>query len=61
MIGIELGLIDAATGAGLVAAGLLSVLLFPLAALTVLRMRPDVTAEQVPSLTDIAPTSGGTS
>ena len=60
MIGLELGLIDAATGAGLVAAGLLSVLLFPLAALTVLRLAPDVTGEGSASLTDIAPTSGGT-
>jgi Kef-type K+ transport system membrane component KefB len=39
MIGIELGLIDAATGAALIAAGLLSVLIFPLAALTILRRR----------------------
>jgi predicted Kef-type K+ transport protein len=60
MIGVELGLLDAATSAGLIAAGLLSVLLFPLAALTVLRMSPDVTAQPAPSLTDIAPTSGGT-
>jgi Kef-type K+ transport system membrane component KefB len=37
MIGIKLALIDAATGAALIAAGLLSVLAFPLAALTVLR------------------------
>jgi Kef-type K+ transport system membrane component KefB len=37
MIGIELGAIDEATGAALIAAGLLSVLLFPLLALTVLR------------------------
>jgi Kef-type K+ transport system membrane component KefB len=37
MIGIELGLLDDATGAALVAAGLLSVLLFPLLALTLLR------------------------
>ena len=36
-IGMELGLIGAATGAALVAAGLLSVLIFPLVALTVLR------------------------
>ena len=36
-IGLELGLISQATGAALVAAGLLSVLLFPLAALTLLR------------------------
>ena len=35
-IGMELGLISQATGAALVAAGLLSVLLFPLAALTLL-------------------------
>ena len=61
MIGVELGLLDAATGAGLVAAGLLSVLIFPLAALTVLRMCSDVTAEGAASLTGIAPTSGGTS
>jgi Kef-type K+ transport system membrane component KefB len=36
-IGIELGKLDQATGAALVAAGLLSVLLFPLASLTILR------------------------
>jgi Kef-type K+ transport system membrane component KefB len=55
MIGIELGLVDAATGAGLVAAGLLSVLLFPLAALSVLR----VTNARAPSPIRIAPTPGG--
>jgi Kef-type K+ transport system membrane component KefB len=55
MIGIELGLIDAATGAGLVAAGLLSVLLFPLAALSVLR----VTDRREPGPIQIAPTPGG--
>jgi Kef-type K+ transport system membrane component KefB len=60
MIGIELRLIDAATGAGLVAAGLLSVLIFPLAALTVLRAGSGVTVERAPSLTDTAPTAGGT-
>jgi hypothetical protein len=37
MIGMELGLLDRATGAALIAAGLLSVLAFPLAALTILR------------------------
>jgi Kef-type K+ transport system membrane component KefB len=37
MIGVELGLLGEATAAALVAAGLLSVLLFPLAALTLLR------------------------
>jgi Kef-type K+ transport system membrane component KefB len=36
-IGMELGKLDQATGAALIAAGLLSVLLFPLAALTILR------------------------
>jgi len=36
-IGMELGTISAATGAALVGAGILSVLLFPLAALTVLK------------------------
>jgi Kef-type K+ transport system membrane component KefB len=36
-IGMELSRLDQATGAALVAAGLLSVLLFPLAALTILR------------------------
>ena len=41
MIGIELGLIDDATGAALVAAGLLSVLVFPLVALTLLRAGPE--------------------
>jgi Kef-type K+ transport system membrane component KefB len=36
-IGMELGVLDEATGAALIAAGLLSVLLFPLLALTLLR------------------------
>lgn len=36
-IGLELGTIDAETGAALVGAGILSVLLFPLGALTLLR------------------------
>jgi Kef-type K+ transport system membrane component KefB len=36
-IGMDLGVLSQTTGAGLVAAGLLSVLIFPLAALTVLR------------------------
>lgn len=49
MIGIELGLIDAATGAALVAAGLLSVLIFPLAALTILR-RAEPAPHAAPSL-----------
>jgi Kef-type K+ transport system membrane component KefB len=37
MIGIELGLLDDATGAALIAAGLISVLVFPVVALTLLR------------------------
>ena len=45
MIGIELGLLDEATGAALVAAGLLSVLLFPLLALTLLRREEAQSAE----------------
>ena len=36
-IGLELGLITKATGAALIAAGLLSVLIFPIIALTILR------------------------
>jgi predicted Kef-type K+ transport protein len=36
-IGMELGLLSPATGAAMVVAGLLSVLLFPLGALTLLR------------------------
>ena len=39
-IGMELGQLDQATGAALVAAGLLTVLLFPLAAVSVLRGAP---------------------
>ena len=38
-IGMELGLITKATGAALIAAGLLSVLIFPLCALTLLRQQ----------------------
>jgi Kef-type K+ transport system membrane component KefB len=41
MIGQELGLLEPATAAALVAAGLLSVLAFPLAALTVLRPKSE--------------------
>jgi Kef-type K+ transport system membrane component KefB len=47
MIGMELGLLDAATGAGLIAAGLLSVLVFPLAALTLLGRREPAVAPGV--------------
>jgi Kef-type K+ transport system membrane component KefB len=50
MIGIELGLLDEATGAGLIAAGLLSVLVFPLAALTFLRAaEPERAASPAPT------------
>jgi Kef-type K+ transport system membrane component KefB len=41
-IGLELGLITKATGAALIAAGLLSVLIFPLLALTILRHDSEV-------------------
>ena len=50
-IGMELGELDQATGAALVAAGLLSVLLFPLAALTVLRAAGDGRPATGPSAT----------
>jgi predicted Kef-type K+ transport protein len=50
-IGMDLGLISEATGAALIAAGLLSVLLFPVGALVVLRYaagasRPSRSASQ---------------
>jgi Kef-type K+ transport system membrane component KefB len=45
MIGIELDLLDQATGAALIAAGLLSVLVFPLLALTILRRGERASAE----------------
>jgi Kef-type K+ transport system membrane component KefB len=48
-IGTELGLISAATGAALVAAGLLSVVLFPLTALTVLGREETATAAASPA------------
>src|ERR671927_1022030 len=47
-IGMQLGLLSAANGAALVAAGLLSVLLFPLAALTVLRRGEVAVARAAP-------------
>ncbi len=46
-IGLELGLFTKATGAALIAAGLLSVLIFPLLALTILR-RSGVVSTAVP-------------
>ena len=46
-IGLELGLITKATGAALIAAGLLSVLIFPLLALTILR-RSEAVSTAVP-------------
>jgi predicted Kef-type K+ transport protein len=58
MIGMELELLDQATGAALIAAGLLSVLLFPLLALTLLRgeerdAEPAATAAPIrPSLSE---------
>jgi Kef-type K+ transport system membrane component KefB len=48
-IGMELGLISRATGAALIAAGLLSVLVFPLAALVLLRAGGEPQASPSPS------------
>ena len=48
-IGMELGLITKATGAALIAAGLLSVLLFPAGALTLLRREAELQAAPSPS------------
>jgi Kef-type K+ transport system membrane component KefB len=48
-IGMELGLISRATGAALIAAGLLSVLIFPLTALVVLRGAGETEAQAAPS------------
>ena len=48
-IGLELGLIDAAGAAALIGAGLLSVLLFPLIALTTLRRTPWPSQSRSPS------------
>jgi Kef-type K+ transport system membrane component KefB len=42
-IGLDLGVIDAATSAALIAAGLLSVVLFPTAGLALLRSKPAMT------------------
>ena len=41
-IGVELGVISAANAAALIAAGLLSVLIFPAAALTLLKRDPEM-------------------
>jgi Kef-type K+ transport system membrane component KefB len=49
-IGIDLGLISKATGAALIAAGLLSVLIFPAAALAALGKRNDAQISPSPSL-----------
>jgi Kef-type K+ transport system membrane component KefB len=56
-IGMELGKLSPAAGAALVAAGLLSVLLFPLSALSLLRAHEDRADELVPA--DQAPTTSG--
>jgi predicted Kef-type K+ transport protein len=47
-LGIDLGLLETAAAAALVAAGLLSVLLFPVAALAILHRRPDSAGLPVP-------------
>jgi Kef-type K+ transport system membrane component KefB len=51
-IGLDLGVIDAATSAALVAAGLLSVMIFPATGLALLRSRP---AEPTAAAVDDAP------
>jgi Kef-type K+ transport system membrane component KefB len=59
MIGMDLGVIDQATGAALIAAGLLSVLLFPLLALTLLRRAESpVTRAEPQRLTPTTPQGG---
>jgi Kef-type K+ transport system membrane component KefB len=57
MIGLELGLLDAATSAGLIAAGLLSVLIFPLVALTILRRAEPAAAR--PATEPLPPVGAG--
>jgi Kef-type K+ transport system membrane component KefB len=57
MIGVELGLLDAATSAGLIAAGLLSVLIFPLLALTILRRAEPAAAP--PAVEPLPPIGAG--
>jgi Kef-type K+ transport system membrane component KefB len=57
-IGMELGKLTPASGGALVAAGLLSVVLFPLSALSVLRARED--QAEKPMAADGSPTTGGT-
>ncbi len=54
-IGMELGLIDAAGSAALIGAGLLSVLLFPLAGLLLLRSTPQPGGTDVPDRDRPAP------
>jgi Kef-type K+ transport system membrane component KefB len=54
-IGQELGLVDAAGSAALIGAGLLSVLLFPLIALTLLRRTPWLTQSRSPSAAQRSP------
>ncbi|MBV9256767.1 MAG: cation:proton antiporter [Ktedonobacteraceae bacterium] len=45
-IGMELGLLSKANGAALIAAGLLSVVIFPLLALAILRMQPTISVRE---------------
>jgi Kef-type K+ transport system membrane component KefB len=53
-IGLDLGVIDAATSAALIAAGLLSVLVFPATGLALLRAKPASRAAAVPDETPLA-------
>ncbi|HVI83858.1 MAG TPA: cation:proton antiporter, partial [bacterium] len=56
-IGMELGMLTQATGAALIAAGLLSVMIFPLAAVTALG-RVDAAAPEAPPGAPPAPAHG---
>ena len=49
-IGMELGMLTQATGAALIAAGLLSVMIFPLAAVTALGRADGATSETPPGV-----------
>jgi Kef-type K+ transport system membrane component KefB len=59
-IGMQLGILSAATGAAVVVAGLLSVVLFPLGALTILRGGKPAVVDQRDGLDDAGHESGPT-
>jgi hypothetical protein len=55
-IGVDIGALSPVTGAALVSAGLLSVLLFPAAALSLLRSRPPVREQDAGRGTEVVAT-----